>query len=164
MASSAAQESSAMLIDLIAKVKSIPNGKGSGVFYWEPECYSWCNYSMGAWNTNGRPTIALDGFLSSISSRRANSDFALDSKTGQLRVSVNQKALTISLRYWLINKGAVSINIVDILGKEELSIINQTMPQGMHSTTLRSGNLPPGAYFCSIKSDGKTSTLMFPLF
>jgi arabinogalactan endo-1,4-beta-galactosidase len=76
MASSAAQECNNMLIDLIAKVKSVPIGKGIGVFYWEPESYSWCNYSMGAWNANGRPTIALDAFLSIVGNMVDKSGFS----------------------------------------------------------------------------------------
>lgn len=49
--------------DLIAKVKSIPNGKGLGVFYWEPESYNnWQGYTLGAFDNNGRPTSALNAF------------------------------------------------------------------------------------------------------
>ena len=33
-----------------------------GVFYWEPECYSWNSYNKGAFNTDGTPTDALDAF------------------------------------------------------------------------------------------------------
>ena len=48
------------IVDLMNKVNS---ASGLGVFYWEPEAYGWCGYSKGAWNTNGRPTVALDAFL-----------------------------------------------------------------------------------------------------
>ncbi len=51
------------LSDLIVKVKSVVNKKGLGVFYWEPECYGgWKNYGLGAFDNNGKPTIALDAF------------------------------------------------------------------------------------------------------
>lgn len=38
---------------------------GTGVFYWEPQATPGYNsgYNKGAWGTNGRPTIALEGFL-----------------------------------------------------------------------------------------------------
>jgi arabinogalactan endo-1,4-beta-galactosidase len=52
-----------MLTDLIKKTQSVKDGKGLGVFYWEPESYSWNNYRYGAWEANGRPSIALDAFL-----------------------------------------------------------------------------------------------------
>jgi len=51
------------LTDLISKVKSVPAGRGLGVFYWEPESYNnWSGYSLGAFDNNGRPTIALNAF------------------------------------------------------------------------------------------------------
>ena len=49
--------------DLIAKVNSITNNKGLGVFYWEPESYNnWQGYTLGAFDNSGKPTIALDAF------------------------------------------------------------------------------------------------------
>ena len=50
--------------DLLKKMAAIPNSKGLGVFYWEPESYSnWQNYSLGAFDNSGKPTKALDAFL-----------------------------------------------------------------------------------------------------
>ncbi|MCL6591733.1 MAG: glycosyl hydrolase 53 family protein [Firmicutes bacterium] len=59
----AASTCKSFLTDIINKTMSVSNGKGLGVFYWEPECYNWQGYTKGAWDTNGRPTIALDAFL-----------------------------------------------------------------------------------------------------
>jgi len=51
------------LTDLITKTKSVAGGKGLGVFYWEPESYgNWNQYSLGAFDNNGKPTVALDAF------------------------------------------------------------------------------------------------------
>lgn len=54
--------SKAFLTDIITKTKSVTNGKGLGVFYWEPECYNWVNYNKGAFDSTGKPTIAMDAF------------------------------------------------------------------------------------------------------
>lgn len=62
----AATACKSFLADIINKTKSVSGGKGIGVFYWEPQCYNWAGYSKGAWNTNGRPTVALDAFLGSV--------------------------------------------------------------------------------------------------
>jgi arabinogalactan endo-1,4-beta-galactosidase len=52
------------LLDMIAKNKSLPNNKGLGVFYWEPECHNnWQGYNMGAFSNDGKPTIAMDAFM-----------------------------------------------------------------------------------------------------
>ncbi|MBS1627245.1 MAG: glycosyl hydrolase 53 family protein [Bacteroidetes bacterium] len=49
--------------DLITKVNAVPNNKGLGIFYWEPECYNnWQGYTLGAFDNSGKPTIALDAF------------------------------------------------------------------------------------------------------
>lgn len=53
-----------MLKEVIMKVKAIPEGKGLGVFYWEPQgAYSWSKYKLSAWGEDGRPTKALEAFL-----------------------------------------------------------------------------------------------------
>ena len=52
-----------MLVAVQNKVKAVPNKKGLGVFYWEPEgAKSWSGYSLSAWGDDGRPTKALDAF------------------------------------------------------------------------------------------------------
>ena len=51
------------LSDLISKVKSVSDGRGLGVFYWEPECFNnWKSYPLGAFDNSGKPTIALNAF------------------------------------------------------------------------------------------------------
>ncbi len=53
-----------MLVAVMQKVKAVPNNKGLGVFYWEPEgARSWSKYGLSAWDDNGKPTKALDAFL-----------------------------------------------------------------------------------------------------
>lgn len=53
-----------MLVAVIRKVSSVPNHKGLGVMYWEPEGEkSWSGYSLSCWASSGRPTAALDAFL-----------------------------------------------------------------------------------------------------
>lgn len=51
------------LRDLITRVKAVKNDKGTGVMYWEPQAYgNWKGYTLGAFDNNGRPTVALDAF------------------------------------------------------------------------------------------------------
>lgn len=55
--------SKAFLTDLIEKVKSVQDGKGKGVLYWEPQSYNnWKGYSLGAFDNSGKPTIAMEAF------------------------------------------------------------------------------------------------------
>src|SRR4030095_4657741 len=51
------------ITDLINKMKSLPDNKGLGVLYWEPECYNnWQGYTLGAFDNSGKPTNALNAF------------------------------------------------------------------------------------------------------
>lgn len=53
-----------MLVAVQQKVKAVPNNKGLGVLYWEPQgARSWSKYGLSAWGEDGRPTKALDAFL-----------------------------------------------------------------------------------------------------
>ncbi|WP_207429417.1 glycosyl hydrolase 53 family protein [Pedobacter sp. SYSU D00535] len=63
MPMSEATAAKAFISDLITKVKSLPNQKGLGVLYWEPQAYNgWKGYRLGAFDDSGRPTVALDAF------------------------------------------------------------------------------------------------------
>ena len=54
-----------MLVAVINKVKAVPDNKGLGVIYWEPEGEkSWSGYQLSCWNSDGKPTTALRAFLS----------------------------------------------------------------------------------------------------
>jgi arabinogalactan endo-1,4-beta-galactosidase len=53
----------AFLTDIITKVKSVPDSKGLGVLYWEPQSYNnWQGYTLGAFDNSGKPTVALSAF------------------------------------------------------------------------------------------------------
>ena len=47
----------------IKAVRNVPNNKGIGVLYWEPQgARSWSHYALSAWLENGQPSPALDAF------------------------------------------------------------------------------------------------------
>jgi arabinogalactan endo-1,4-beta-galactosidase len=52
-----------MLTAVIKAVKAVPNNKGLGVIYWEPQgAKSWSHYDLSAWKSDGKPSMALDAF------------------------------------------------------------------------------------------------------
>lgn len=53
-----------MLVAVIKKLKAVPAEKGLGVMYWEPQgARSWSRYALSAWGNDGKPTKAMDAFL-----------------------------------------------------------------------------------------------------
>ena len=57
------QNTKDMLTAVINAVKAVPNNKGLGVIYWEPEGEkSWSGYQLNAWQSDGKPSPALDAF------------------------------------------------------------------------------------------------------
>lgn len=60
-----AQDTYNMLVAVIGKTMAVPGGKGLGVIYWEPQGERiWSGgYPLSCWSSNGRPTIALNAFL-----------------------------------------------------------------------------------------------------
>jgi arabinogalactan endo-1,4-beta-galactosidase len=52
-----------MLVAVQHKVKAVPDHKGLGVIYWEPQgARSWSHYELSAWGADGRPTKAMEAF------------------------------------------------------------------------------------------------------
>lgn len=52
-----------MLTAVIDRVQEVPNDRGLGVFYWEPQgARSWSGYALSAWGSDGKPTKAMEAF------------------------------------------------------------------------------------------------------
>lgn len=52
-----------MLVATIKAVKNVPDNKGLGVIYWEPQGEkSWSGYQLNCWQSDGKPSPALEAF------------------------------------------------------------------------------------------------------
>lgn len=57
------QNSYELLTATLKAVKNVPNNKGIGVLYWEPQgARSWSHYALSAWQADGKPSPALNAF------------------------------------------------------------------------------------------------------
>lgn len=57
------QNTKELLTATIKAVRAVPNNKGLGVLYWEPQgAKSWSGYGLSAWQPDGKPSPALDAF------------------------------------------------------------------------------------------------------
>jgi arabinogalactan endo-1,4-beta-galactosidase len=60
----AVQNTYDLLVAVANKLRAVPNSKGLGVFYWEPEAAkSWGGDVWSSWGSNGQPTGAFDAYL-----------------------------------------------------------------------------------------------------
>ena len=101
------------LTDIIAKTKLVTGGKGTGVFYWEPQCYgNWQGYSLGAFDNSGKPTVAMDAFK--------NSTQTITVEELKLNYKIDFDSNTI-----IFNKPISKIEIISLNGKTTKSIINR---------------------------------------
>ena len=130
------------LTDLIAKTKSVTSGKGTGVFYWEPQCYgSWKGYSLGAFDNTGKPTIALDAFNSStaVESPIENQvSLSVDRQNKQLLFSALMNKIEIITINGVITKSVTKSNSISTAQLPKgLYLVRTTRAATVHPTVTR---------------------------
>ena len=67
LATNSATEGREFVEKVIQNLQSMPNNRGLGVFWWEPQAYNWRGYGKVAWNGNTgqtpyEATEAMNGF------------------------------------------------------------------------------------------------------
>jgi len=145
------------LIDLITKTRSVG---GLGVFYWEPESYSWQGYQLGAWDPGTQaPTAAMDAFLAvnSASESHGNNVLRYD-----LNVYPNPFNPSTTIEYDLPASSNVAIVIYNALGEEVSRLVNGYERGGHHNVVWSPRNVSSGLYICRMSSDSfvKTSKIV----
>lgn len=136
-----AQNTYDMLTAVINKVKAVPNNKGLGVIYWEPEgARSWSGYALSAWGSDGKPTIALNAF-------------------NNLTALVNPAESKLNMRQEIQNHL--------LLFDEELSKIEIVTMNGivihsvLKSNSISTSNLPKGFYLIRVYSSNSKNSTVF---
>jgi len=134
------------LLDLIAKTKSVG---GLGVFYWEPECYNWQSYQLGAWDpVTMEPTTALNAFSglnsTSVTEVKNISNYYLN-------IYPNPFNPNTTIEYTLPTSTNISIVIYDMLGKEIIRLIDGFKNSGNYKITWQANNVSSGVYYCTMR-------------
>ncbi len=141
------------LLDLIAKTKSVG---GLGVFYWEPECYNWQGYQMGAWDPKTEePTVAMDAFLGKDATP------VKETKTIPgygFFIYPNPFNPNATIEYQLPTRSNVSITIYNVLGQEVTRLVSGYENEGNHSLTWSANDAASGVYFCRLVASGVDPT------
>jgi arabinogalactan endo-1,4-beta-galactosidase len=137
-----------MLVAVLNKVKAVPDSKGLGVIYWEPEGEkSWSGYQLSCWGSDGKPTAALNAFLynplglNTLKKEPGIFIYPNPFFGGLLNVDLN--GLT----------GSSILRIFDTSGKmiKELTLNNQ--PKATMDVRLN-----PGLYVINVNNEGREIT------
>jgi hypothetical protein len=59
------------------------------------------------------------------------------------------------ISYKLQVTGYIVLKVIDALGKEVVTLVNEKKNAGSHEVEFKAGNLPSGIYFYSLSADGK---------
>ena len=141
-------EANHYLLDLIAKTKSVG---GLGVFYWEPECYNWQGYNMGAWDpVTKEPTAAMDAFLG-INVTSVSRENNLPSNY-ELKIYPNPFNPNTTIEYTIPVSSYTTVIIYDTLGREIIKLVDDYKQAGTYKINWSPVNLASGTYFCRINS------------
>lgn len=144
----AAATCKSFLTDLINKNRSLPSGKGLGVFYWEPQCYNnWQGYGKGAFGSNGRPTVALDAFL--LNTGRTALENEIVQNTDVFKAFPNPYLNELTIEYTLEKNQAVAVTLYDGKGNVKKQLVNEVQTKGAYSLAIKE-NIEPGIYFVKI--------------
>lgn len=76
-----------MLVAVQNQLKAVPDGQGTGIFYWAPEGV-YFGYPLSAWNPDGTPSFAMDAFIDGAAeiNRYPVQSLTLDKHTDSLEV------------------------------------------------------------------------------
>lgn len=142
------------LTDIIAKTTK--SAGGLGVFYWEPECYNWQSYGLGAWDYNTQePTAAMDAFLAanpvSIEENKIITDY-------DFKIYPNPFNPSTNIDYKVPEASNISIIIYDVTGREVTRLVDDYKYEGSYSVRWNANNIPSGMYFCRMITQKYAST------
>ncbi|MEI7492477.1 MAG: glycosyl hydrolase 53 family protein [Bacteroidota bacterium] len=137
-----------MLVAVLNKVKTVPNDKGLGVIYWEPEGEkSWSGYQLSCWGSDKKPTAALYAFLVHLTGINNQ-----DSKPG-IFIYPNP-----------CFGGLLNVDLNGLTGSSELRIFGDNgllmkqLTLKDHNKAAIDINLRPGIYIINVDNEGREIT------
>jgi hypothetical protein len=78
-----------------------------------------------------------------------------------LTVSPNPSAAALTFQVSNASAGRVTVEIVDILGRNVQTIFDDTMERGEHRLKLNAGTLQPGTYLCRLRTESGVTARKF---
>jgi len=144
------------LRDVLALVRDVPNGLGTGLVYWEPAWIStpifgsaWENVAL--FDFTGGALPALDLVLENVTTNGQQTPVITICESYP-----NPFNATTVITYDLPRRGRVSLCIFDLLGREVAVLKDGLVEAGTHLVMFDGSNLASGVYFARLDA-GKFS-------
>ncbi len=140
---------------LIQTVLNIPNNKGMGFFYWEPDWISapqlgssWENLALFDFAGNAANSFSVFNSTPVSVSQRSNvpASFALHQNYP------NPFNPTTHFRFSIANFEFVTLKVYDLLGREIATLVNGKKSPGTYEVLFDGSKLPSGVYFYRLES------------
>jgi len=74
-------------------------------------------------------------------------------------ISTNPMGSHTIVNYYLTTNSHVTLNILDFAGKEIELLVNKFQSRGEHKVIINRSFLPPGVYFCTLKTSEGIQTI-----
>ncbi|MBZ0201119.1 MAG: glycosyl hydrolase 53 family protein, partial [Ignavibacteriaceae bacterium] len=148
------------IVDIKNLIKNIPNNKGSGFFYWEPDWITapqlgspWENVTL--FDFSGELLNSITAFDSTYSGL-SNSNGLINSFSLKQNFPNPFNPATI-IEYSIPTYSHVTIKVYDILGVEIKTVVNEVQTPGDYKKYFDGSKLSNGVYFYQLKANGLVS-------
>ena len=149
------------LSDLMNLVNNLPNNKGLGFFYWEPEWIStqtfgspWENLTL--FDFTGNLLSSISAFDSTVTDILIHTTTAYSFQLYQNYPNPFNPSTTIN--YDLPEAANVKLIIYNILGQEVKTLLNAFKEAGVHTVNFNASELNSGLYIYKIEAGSFTQT------
>lgn len=145
------------LKDVLAIMRSIPDGRGAGISYWAPEFMAvpgvgsvWENVAL--FDNTGELLPAISAFAEETATAVEEDTRPV---TRSFEIYPNPAHQTFEIRYSQAKAGDVNIAIYDTLGRLVRQVVQQRwLAPGLHQFEVEVTELPAGAYLCLVQGPG----------
>ena len=135
-----AQNTYDMLVAVQNKVKAVAANLGLGVFYWEPEgAKSWSGYSLSAWGSDGKPTVAINAFNTSTD--------IPTTKSTPVSAFWNEQSQSFT-----VSENSLKLTLYNVLGAEICNSKN--------SRTISTNSLKAGTYLLKLNLSNTADSIV----
>lgn len=147
------------LADLLARVRDVPEGRGRGVFYWEPTSIpvagfgsDWENLTFFDFQNQNNLLASVDAFQPAPSSA-AEALPGAGRGVGAVHAYPNPFAGAAEVGFELAAPGVVDVRVYDLLGREVAVLLDGVLrPAGPQRVRFEGRGLAPGVYVYRVRT------------